>query len=41
MTATVTNGTAQPAPLDLWVVATRNGNVVLTRLIGSGTLPAG
>jgi hypothetical protein len=41
VTATVANTTAQPIPLDLWVVVARNGNVVVTRLIGSGTLPAG
>jgi hypothetical protein len=39
--ATITNYTAQPAPLDLWVVVTRNGNPVLTQLIVSVTVPAG
>lgn len=41
VTATATNNTAQPAPLDLWIVATRGLQTLLTRLIGSGTLPAG
>src|SRR5690606_23118611 len=41
VTVTVSNDTSEPAPIDLWIVAERNDNPVLTRRIGNGTLPAG
>jgi plastocyanin len=41
VTATVTNNSGSAAPLDAWIVAAFNGNPVLTKRLGSGTLPNG
>jgi hypothetical protein len=38
-TATVTNTSDEPIPLDLWVAARRDGILQLRRLLGSGKLP--
>jgi hypothetical protein len=40
-TATVTNTTAAPAPLDLWIEVGRNGVLGGRQLLGSGPVPAG
>lgn len=41
VTVVVSNTTAQPAALDLWVLAEQDGKAKRTLLIGSGTVPAG
>jgi hypothetical protein len=41
VTVVVTNASGAALTLDGWIVAERNGNPVLTQLIGSGTLPDG
>jgi hypothetical protein len=41
VTAVVSNNTGAALTVDGWIVAARNGTPLLTRLVGSGTLPAG